>query len=206
MEHLRFLQALAGSGGGWVIYLLFLCSFVAVMVIAERISVVLKHSRYQSRELPRLDQALKPSNVREAPRMLDPGSILAPIADDILKHAPQGKAVMSERLDIQLALQRRRLEHRVIILGTLGNNAPFIGLLGTVLGVIHAFQNLAASAGQGPEVVMSGLAEALVSTAVGILVALPCVAAYNYIEKRINDILIDADHFGRQMIALLGEK
>ena len=91
----------------------------------------------------------------------------------------------------------------MIILGTLGNNAPFIGLLGTVLGVIRAFHDLGASAGQGPEVVMQGISEALVATAVGILVALPCVAFYNFLQKRIKDTLVDDDRFGKQLIAIL---
>ena len=91
----------------------------------------------------------------------------------------------------------------MVILGTLGNNAPFIGLLGTVLGVIRAFHDLGASAGQGPEVVMQGISEALVATAVGILVALPCVAFYNFLQKRIKDALVDADRFGKQLIAIL---
>ena len=91
----------------------------------------------------------------------------------------------------------------IVILGTLGNNAPFIGLLGTVLGVIRAFHDLGASAGQGPEVVMQGISEALVATAVGILVALPCVAFYNFLQKRIRDTLMDADRFGKQLIAVV---
>jgi len=90
-----------------------------------------------------------------------------------------------------------------VILGTLGNNAPFIGLLGTVLGVIRAFHDLGASAGQGPEVVMQGISEALVATAVGIIVALPCVAFYNLFQKRIKDAMVDADRFGKQLIAAL---
>ena len=114
--------------------------------------------------------------------------------------------MLDERLETQISLQKRRLERNMVLIGTLGNNAPFIGLLGTVLGVIHAFQSLSQAAGQGPEVVMAGLAEALVATAVGIMVALPCVAAYNFIQRRIKDLLIDADHFGKQFIAVLVER
>jgi biopolymer transport protein ExbB len=102
-----------------------------------------------------------------------------------------------------MSLERRYLAKRVVILGTLGNNAPFIGLLGTVLGVIRAFHDLGASAGQGPEVVMQGISEALVATAIGILVALPCVAFFNFLQNRIKDTLVDADRFGKQLIAVL---
>src|SRR4029077_2449094 len=91
----------------------------------------------------------------------------------------------------------------LVILGTLGNNAPFIGLLGTGLGVFRAVHDPGASAGQGPEVVMQGISEALVATAVGILVALPCVAFYIFLQKRVKDVLIDADRFGKQLTAVL---
>jgi biopolymer transport protein ExbB len=86
----------------------------------------------------------------------------------------------------------------MMLLGTLGNNAPFIGLFGTVLGVIKAFHDLAQS-GAGPEVVMSGLSEALVATAVGLLVALPCVFAFNNLQKRIKDLMGEMEALGRRL-------
>jgi biopolymer transport protein ExbB len=70
-------------------------------------------------------------------------------------------------------------------LGTLGNNAPFIGLFGTVLGIIKAFADLAKNQGGGATVVMAGIADALVATAVGLLVALPAVVAFNIFQGRI---------------------
>ena len=96
--------------------------------------------------------------------------------------------------------ERRVLERWMLLLGTLGNNAPFIGLFGTVLGVIKAFHDLAQS-GAGPEVVMAGLSEALVATAVGLLVALPCVFAFNLLSKRVKDLAAETQSLGRRMIA-----
>jgi biopolymer transport protein ExbB len=81
--------------------------------------------------------------------------------------------------------ERLMLEKHLGILGTLGNNAPFIGLFGTVLGIIKAFADLAKNQGGGAAVVMSGIAEALVATAVGLLVALPAVVAFNIFQGRI---------------------
>lgn len=205
MNHLAFLQSLAASGGAWVIYLLLTFSILSLGVIFERVVVVLRHSRYQKTILPKLDEKLQSHSPKSILEMLTPDSVLYPVIKDLIQHSSKGRDVLNERLETELTLQKRRLEKNVLLLGTLGNNAPFIGLLGTVLGVIHAFQSLAASAGQGPEVVMAGLAEALVATAVGIMVALPCVAAYNYIQKRIKDVLIDADHFGKQIIAVMVE-
>ena len=206
MGHLEFLQSLAASGGSWVIYLLLGFSILSAGVILERIVVIFRQERYQKEILPQLDQKLDSQQPKTILEVLKPESVLYPVLEDLIKHASRGRDILNERLETRLTLQKRRLEKRVLILGTLGNNAPFIGLLGTVLGVIHAFQSLDTSAGQGPEVVMAGLAEALVATAVGIMVALPCVASYNYIQKKIKDILLDADQFGKQFILSIADK
>ena len=81
--------------------------------------------------------------------------------------------------------ERMSLEKRLGVLGTLGNNAPFIGLFGTVLGIIRSFADLAQNQGGGAAVVMRGISEALVATAVGLLVAIPAVIAYNIFQGRV---------------------
>ncbi len=82
------------------------------------------------------------------------------------------------------------LEKRLGILATFGNNAPFIGLFGTVLGVLKAFHDLGVSNEFGIKVVMEGISEALVATALGLFVAIPCVVAYNYFVRKIKTILL----------------
>jgi biopolymer transport protein ExbB len=177
LNHLSFLKSFANSGGDWVIYLLIAASVWSVAVIIERFAVIARQS-----------------NLRDDWKKK---------AVDELKNVPPQSR--EQELQILLDLEKRKLEKRLLVLGTLGNNAPFIGLLGTVLGVIRAFHDLAATAG-GPEVVMQGLSEALIATAVGILVAIPCVAAYNYLQKRLRDHLSDLEHIGRRVIADLDGK
>jgi biopolymer transport protein ExbB len=106
------------------------------------------------------------------------------------------------------AAARKELESRLVILATIGNNAPFVGLLGTVIGVVLAFEALgsgAAGAAQGaaPTAVMAAIAEALVATAVGIAVALPTVAAHNHVQRRITALLDDAETIARLVHAYL---
>lgn len=79
-----------------------------------------------------------------------------------------------------------RLEKGLATLGTIGSIAPFVGLLGTVLGIIGAFRGLASQSGAGHTAVSAGIAEALVNTAMGLLVAIPAVIAYNYFNTRLN--------------------
>jgi biopolymer transport protein ExbB len=101
------------------------------------------------------------------------------------------------------SLQRLRAEKNLAYLGTLGNNAPFIGLLGTVVGIIGAFHQLDASGGQLTSGLMAEIGEALVATAVGLLVALPAVAAFNTFQRAIAVRLSQGDALGRQLVAHL---
>ena len=203
MEHMNMLKTFAMSGGDWVIYFLIACSVLAMAVILERAFIILRQSRYLTMTLRQIESQLKLSELNELLKKLEPNSILYRTLHALLEHSFEGFYTLDQRLATRLSLERRKLEKRILILGTLGNNAPFIGLLGTVLGVIRAFHDLAASGGQGPEVVMMGISEALVATAVGILVALPCVAFYNFIQKRVDDLLQDVELFGKTVIGLI---
>lgn len=91
-----------------------------------------------------------------------------------------------------LTEERVRLERGFTVLATLGSNAPFIGLFGTVLGIIQAFGELAAQS-RGTQAVMSGIAEALIATAVGLFVAIPAVVAYNAYSRRAKEILTECE-------------
>lgn len=91
-----------------------------------------------------------------------------------------------------LAEQRLELEKGLNVLATLGSNAPFIGLFGTVLGIIQSFGILSAQTGSAMNAVMLGLAEALIATAVGLFVAIPAVVAYNYFSQKLKMLTVEA--------------
>ena len=99
--------------------------------------------------------------------------------------------------------QRRSLDRGTTFLGTLGNNGPFIGLVGTVLGVIQAFQQLGNQSEKAMGNVMVGIAEALVATAVGLLVAIPAVVAFNIVNKSIGNVESNVNIMAKYVIALL---
>lgn len=98
--------------------------------------------------------------------------------------------------------EKRNLEKRLVVLSTLGNNTPFIGLLGTVLGIMKAFRDLALMGDAGPAVVMKGISEALVATAMGLAVAIPCVIAYNALSKIVKDKLSCSEEITAMIRAL----
>ncbi len=198
--NLDFMKALALTGGDWVIWGLLLCSVVAVAVIIERGLVLLREEKgfgalreallaQLGGELAVLERTLE-RHRGAAGRILKTALAQA-------HHGPEGV----EDLLVAASLEEKgRLERRLLALGTLGNNAPFIGLFGTVLGVIKAFHDLSES-GAGPEVVMQGLSEALIATAVGLFVAIPCVVAYNYYQKKVKDLLSGTESLGRFLMA-----
>jgi len=106
----------------------------------------------------------------------------------------------------QYALQAEinRMEAYVPILGTIGATAPFVGLLGTVLGIIKAFQDIAINAGAGPEIVSAGIAEALIATAFGLMVAIPAVMFYNYCVNTIQRMTQEIDLAAYEVIEQMG--
>ena len=99
-----------------------------------------------------------------------------------IEYQDKGAEAMEQSMNGHVAGQRQKLDQGLVVLGTLGNNAPFIGLFGTVIGIIKAFHDLASMPQGGPSVVMSGISEAPVATAVG-LVAIPAVIAYNTFQR-----------------------
>ena len=91
-----------------------------------------------------------------------------------------------------LSSQRLYLEKGLSILATLGSNAPFIGLFGTIMGIIQSFGILSSQQGSGMNVVMLGLAEALIATALGLFVAIPAVVSYNHFSQKLRNFTLEA--------------
>ena len=197
---LTVIRTLALTGGDWVIYGLLLCSIVAVATIIER-GVLLTR---EQRDFEALRDAILSSRDSEPASVEKLASKHPGAAGRILKaalaHAEHGPEGVEDLLMAASLEERARLEKRLLVLGTLGNNAPFVGLFGTVLGVIRAFHDLANSSA-GPEVVMQGLSEALIATAVGLFVAIPCVVAYNFLQKKVRDLLSGTESLGRFLLA-----
>ena len=100
-----------------------------------------------------------------------------------------------------LGRERLVLERRLTFLGTLGNNAPFIGLFGTVLGIIRAFHDLSLGSMKGHTSVMAGISEALVATAIGLFVAIPAVMAFNYFQKQVDHTLSVTEALSQGVLA-----
>ena len=123
-----------------------------------------------------------------------------------LQHAGRSRRDLEELMGTKQKEERLKLERWLGVLGTLGNIAPFIGLFGTVVGIIKAFRDLAMSGGGGPSVVAKGIAEALVATAGGLLVAIPAVIIYNYFMRKVKSISVDMEVASTRLLVMLGAK
>jgi biopolymer transport protein ExbB len=131
---------------------------------------------------------------------------VGPVAAEVLASAGLPPEASEEQLVMALGRERLLLERNLGFLGTMGNTAPLIGLLGTVWGIMRAFHDMAATGSAGPSVVAAGVAEALFTTASGLLVAVPAVILYNYFLRRMHVMLTQAEHHARKLrITLLAE-
>lgn len=189
-------------GSEWVLWLLVLLSILSVAVMVERgLTVRARHPDFE-RVLADLLGHLTRGDLAGARKLLgEPTSPEARVALVGLDAVESGRDAASEAMQSARTRERMQLEKRLGILGTLGNNAPFIGLFGTVLGVIRAFADLSKNRGDGASAVMAGISEALVATAVGLLVAIPAVVAYNVLQGRIRVTLSRVDAVAHLILA-----
>lgn len=195
-------------GSSWVLYLLLALSVLSFGAILERWVFFFKRRGDVDELGDKLLGALEIDNHSEAEdllkrsRMIE-ASVLAPA----MRLLPGGPEALQDAVDAEMVKTRQEMERSCNLLGTLGNNAPFIGLFGTVIGVIIAFQQLSANqANAAMGSVMAGIAEALVATGVGLFVAIPAVVAYNVIQKTIGDIEGNVTALTKQITALLKAK
>ena len=200
-------QLLLRSGTAWVLWALGALSVVTLAIIVER-WLFLRARDCEPRALAR---NIRPHLIRRnfaaaAEELSKTRSVAAAVAAAGLQLAPLGPAAMEKSMQSAVAIERGVLERWLTYLGTVGNNAPFVGLFGTVIGIIGAFRELGHGAAGGTgqlasQAVMTSIAEALVATAAGILVALPAVAAFNYFQRRIASLLLATDALANLVIA-----
>jgi biopolymer transport protein ExbB/TolQ len=214
MNLVEWLQRImVGFGAAWVMWLMLVLSVVSVAVILERAWFFWSLRDDLVVLAKELRTALEDSIETAKKRMEASPSVEASVVAAGLAMAHKGHAAAEETMFGALALQRMRLERRLAYLGTLGNNAPFLGLFGTVIGVVGAFAALgeaaktpvaqATSQALAPQAVMSSIAEALVATAVGLAVAIPAVAANNYFQRMIKATLANTEALTRVLLAHL---
>jgi biopolymer transport protein ExbB len=128
-----------------------------------------------------------------------------PVAAEVLRSTHLSPDGQEERLQIALSEQRMQLERNLSFIGTMGNTAPLIGLLGTVWGIMRAFHDMARTGSAGPSVVAAGVAEALFTTGAGLMIAVPAVILYNHFTRRVTNVLTQVENDARKLRLTLQE-
>ena len=201
------LRAIAEHGAGWVMWLLVALSVLVFAIAIERAVVLFRTSGDVTALRSTLAGALACGDLVAARTCVTASRLIeARVLEAGLGALPRGAAAVEDRLASETQMVRLTLERRLAILGTIGANAPFVGLLGTVIGIIRAFQALDASGGQVSTALMSEIGEALTATAVGLFVALPAVALFNFFQRSIGARVSRAEALGREMLSFVKDE
>ena len=181
-------------GTEWILWLLILSSVLSVAVIVERTLFFARMQFNFPQFVQQLTSFLIKNDVDGARELCKTTTAFeADMALRGLEQKDRGAKAMAETMEGYLVGNKQVLDRGLVVLGTLGNNAPFIGLFGTVVGIIMAFNDLANNPAGGPQVVMAGISEALVATAVGLIVAIPAVIAYNAFNRVVKRKVANAE-------------
>jgi biopolymer transport protein ExbB/TolQ len=170
----------------WVLWLLLALSLVSIAVMLERALFYRRHAvdidllRRQLGELLAKGDFATSASLLERHDSLETNVVLFGLRD-----FAKGAEAVEDLLSGAAQKERERYDRRLSFLATVASNAPFIGLFGTVLGIIRAFRDLSGNMAQASNAVMAGIAEALIATAVGLLVAIPAVIAFNYFKGKV---------------------
>ncbi|MFH1825636.1 MAG: MotA/TolQ/ExbB proton channel family protein [Candidatus Firestonebacteria bacterium] len=200
---MNFVEILRTS---FTLIILILCSIVAITFMIERWWYYRKCKIDANRFMEKVQNLVEQSAYNEAISLCDKTTcpLTLVIKVGIVNHK-RDKEDISELMESKKMEERLKMERWLGILGTLGNTAPFIGLFGTVIGIINAFGALAASGSGGPAIVAKGIAEALIATAGGLVVAIPCVMVFNYFMRKVKRMTTEIDVAMKRLLVYMNK-
>ncbi len=191
--------------GGPLMILIGLCSVIAVAVFLERVFHFRRAQIDTEKFMSGMRNLLKKKSYIEALSICEetPGPVAAVLKAGILKH-DRGKEQIRETLENTSHYEIPRLEKNLVILSTVAQISPLLGLLGTVTGMIKAFMTIQEKAGfVNPGDLAHGIWEALITTAGGLVVAIPAFVAYNYLVHRVTNFVVDMEQSSTELLELL---
>ena len=194
-------------GSEWVLWLLIFLSVFSIGIIIERAIFFLKIRIDFSEFTENVAEKLAASDIEGVKQLcISNPALESQVMMKGIEYSSYGAEAMEQQMAGFVVGERQKLDSGLVVLGTLGNNAPFIGLFGTVIGIIKAFDDLAANPAGGPAVVMGGISEALVATAVGLLVAIPAVVAFNWYQRIVKRRIANSNAMIKMLVAYFSSK
>lgn len=196
--------AFAQLGAEWVLWLLIALSVLSVGIMIDRALWFRGRDVDSERFTRELRGAFERDELgRFETKYKDDPAVPVRVALRGIAERSGGAEAVAEAMQSERIRWRNAGDRNLIILGTLGNNVPFIGLFGTVLGVINAFENLRSKTAAAEDRTLDMIAEALAATAFGLLVAIPAVIAYNYFSRKMRVLLGSADESAHTVMAMI---
>lgn len=201
----QFLK-IALFGAEWVMYVLIACSVISITIIVERLVYLLKMRGDFGEFVEGLTARLNSADPLDKTSAWCAGHNMleANVAAVGLERSTDSIRSAEEAMNATMISARTKMDRGLTVLGTLGNNTPFIGLFGTIIGIIQAFHALSTNKGAGPEVVMASISEALVATAIGLFVAIPAVMSYNFFLRTIKTRMANSEATASIIVTYLG--
>jgi biopolymer transport protein ExbB/TolQ len=191
--------------GGFTMYILLFFSLLSVAILLERIIYYRKRSKTKRAEfMTRIGRALEGGNIERAIEICkDTHAPFSSVVYFGLELYGHHEKEISNAMEREITIETTKLERYTSIVGTIGNTAVYIGLFGTVIGIIRAFHDIAAAGAGGMSIVIGGVAEALVCTATGLFVAVPAVISFNYFTRKVEHFMNDMELCASELIDLI---
>lgn len=193
--------------GGFAMYALLFCSVVSLGVIINRLLDFWKKARVSRTDfMEKIRKDLKEDKIEKAMELCrDTNAPFAKVVLAGLKLAGHNEKIISNAMEREVTVEVIKLEKYTSVVGTIGNIAVYIGLFGTVLGIISAFHDISTIGAGGINVVIGGVSEALIATATGLSVAIPAVVMYNYFIKRIDGFVNDMELCASEVLDMISK-
>ena len=191
-----------------ILWVLLGLSVLSIGIILERFFTLRKVSANSQKIRARLKMALQSHSLEDIEDIArDVDTIEGRAVSHALKHIKEsGSKGLEELFNSYQLTERPEYEKYLSFLATIGSNAPYVGLLGTVLGIMKAFNDLAQNTDAGQQTVMAGISLALVATAAGLFVAIPAVMSFNYFQKQVKGIFVNLESVKEVCLAYAKKK
>lgn len=192
------------KAGGWVMIPIIACSIAAMAIIAERLWTLRANRVVPAHALGQVwkwvqDHQLNPEHLRQLRTESPLGEVLAAG----LTNAKHGRVVMRESMDEAAQSVIHNLERYLNALGTIAAMAPLLGLLGTVLGMIEIFSSFMGANMANAPVLAGGIAKALITTAAGLIVAIPTLFFHRYLQRRVDELVLRMEQDSGKLVSMM---
>ena len=191
--------------GGLVVYILVFCSIISISIIFERLVYYSRLSRFKRQPfMSEIRSDIEKGDIKKALLLCD--KVSAPFAKVVkagLVLNGRNERLISQAMEREIVVETIKLERFISVSATIGSTAIYIGLLGTVLGIMRAFHDISLNGVGGINVIIGGISESLVATAAGLIVALPALISYNFFVRRIDHFVADMELSSSELVDMI---